>query len=62
VAITHDAQLFNEVYRNYTRAGGYFVANTIYNRLVVLDIFGDAWIAPDLAERWELLDGCQVVR
>src|SRR5687767_12729364 len=57
VAISHDAQLFNEVYRNYTGAGGYFVANNVYNRLVILDIFGDASIAPDLAERWEALDG-----
>jgi peptide/nickel transport system substrate-binding protein len=57
VAISHDAQLFNEVYRNYTGAGGYFVANNVYNRLVILDIFGDASIAPDLAECWEALDG-----
>jgi peptide/nickel transport system substrate-binding protein len=56
VAIPFDAQAFNESWRNYTGAGGYFVANNIFNRLVVLDVFGDGSIAPDLAERWDILD------
>ena len=41
VAIPFDAQAFNEVWRNYTGAGGYFAANNIYSRLVVLDVFDD---------------------
>ena len=56
VAIPFDAQSFNEVFRNYTGAGGYFAANNIYSRLVVLDVFEGGAIAPDLAERWEILD------
>ncbi len=39
VAIPYDAEGFNEVWRNYTGAGGYFAANNIYSRLVVLDVF-----------------------
>ncbi len=57
VAIPFDAQSFNEVYRNYTGAGGYFAANNLYSRLVVLDVFESGEIAPDLAESWEILDG-----
>jgi peptide/nickel transport system substrate-binding protein len=57
VAIPFDAQLFNEVYRNYTGAGGYFAANNIFSRLVVLDVFDTGEIAPDLAQRWDVLDG-----
>lgn len=30
VAIPFDAQAFNQVWRNYTGAGGYFAANNIY--------------------------------
>lgn len=56
VGMPYDAEHFNEAYRNYTGGGGYYVANNIFNRLVVLDIFGDAGIEPDLAERWEVLD------
>ena len=56
VAIPFDAQSFNEVYRNYTGAGGYFAANNLYSRLVVLDVFDSGEIAPDLAERWDVLD------
>jgi peptide/nickel transport system substrate-binding protein len=56
VAIPFDAQSFNESWRNYTGAGGYFVANNIFNRLVVLDVFGEGGISPDLAERWDILD------
>lgn len=56
VAMPYDAEHFNEAYRNYTGGGGYYVANNIFSRLVVLDVFGDAAIAPDLAERWEIRD------
>jgi peptide/nickel transport system substrate-binding protein len=56
VAIPFDAQAFNEVWRNYTGAGGYFAANNIYSRLVVLDVFESGEISPDLAERWDILD------
>ncbi len=56
VAIPFDAQTFNEVWRNYTGAGGYFAANNIYSRLVVLDVFESGEISPDLAERWDILD------
>jgi peptide/nickel transport system substrate-binding protein len=56
VAIPFDAQAFNEVWRNYTGAGGYFAANNIYSRLVVLDVFESGEISPDLAERWEIFD------
>jgi peptide/nickel transport system substrate-binding protein len=56
VAIPFDAQAFNEVWRNYTGAGGYFAANNIYSRLVVLDVFESGEISPDLAERWDVLD------
>lgn len=56
VAIPFDAVAFNEVYRNYTGAGGYFAANNIYSRLVILDVFKSGEISPDLAERWEVLD------
>jgi peptide/nickel transport system substrate-binding protein len=57
VALPFDAELFNEVYRNYTGAGGYFAANNVFSRLVVLDVFETGEIAPDLAERWDILDG-----
>src|SRR5688500_2036338 len=57
VAIPYEPHGFNEVYRNYTGGGGYFVANNVFNRLVVVDVFGDGGIRPDLAERWEVLDG-----
>ncbi len=57
VAVPYDAESFNEVYRNYTGAGGYFAANNIYSRLVVLDVFDRGDIHPDLAERWDVLDG-----
>lgn len=57
VAIPYDAESFNEVYRNYTGAGGYFAANNIYSRLVVLDVFDRGDIHPDLAETWDVLDG-----
>jgi peptide/nickel transport system substrate-binding protein len=56
VAVPFDAVLFNEVYRNYTGAGGYFAANNVYSRLVVLDVFDTGEIYPDLAERWDVLD------
>ncbi len=56
VAIPFDAESFNEVYRNYTGAGGYFAANNLYSRLVVLDVFESGEITGDLAERWEVLD------
>lgn len=56
VAIPYDAEGFNEVWRNYTGAGGYFAANNIYSRLVVLDVFETGEIAPDLAETWDILD------
>lgn len=59
VAIPFDAQAFNEVYRNYTGAGGYFAANNIYSRLVVLDVFESGEIHPDLADSWDILDGGQ---
>jgi peptide/nickel transport system substrate-binding protein len=59
VAIPYDAQAFNEVYRNYTGAGGYFAANNIYSRLVVLDVFDRGDIHPDLAETWDIEDGGQ---
>src|SRR5688572_10532627 len=57
VAIPYEPHGFNEVYRNYTGGGGYFVANNVFNRLVVVDVFGDGAIRPDLAERWEVLEG-----
>jgi len=58
VAIPFEPVGFNEVYRNYTGGGGYFVANNIFNRLVIIDIYGEEGaIKPDLAERWEVLDG-----
>jgi peptide/nickel transport system substrate-binding protein len=57
VALNYDARLFNEVYRNWLGHGGYFVCNNLFNRLVVLDIFGEGGVSPDLAERWEILDG-----
>jgi peptide/nickel transport system substrate-binding protein len=56
VALPFDAELFNEVYRNYTGAGGYFAANNIFSRLVVLDVFDTGDIYPDLAEKWDILD------
>jgi peptide/nickel transport system substrate-binding protein len=59
VAIPFDAESFNEVYRNYTGAGGYFAANNIYSRLVVLDVFESGDIHPDLADSWDILDGGQ---
>ena len=57
VAVPFDAQGFNEVWRNYTGAGGYFAANNIYSRLVVLDVFESGDIHPDLADSWDILDG-----
>ena len=57
VALPFDAVEFNEVFRNYTGAGGYFAANNMFNRLVVLDVFDDGVIYPDLADRWDVLDG-----
>lgn len=62
VAIASEPHGFNEVYRNYTGGGGYFVANNIFNRLVNIDIHGTGTIHPDLAERWEVLDGGQTYR
>jgi peptide/nickel transport system substrate-binding protein len=56
VAIPFDAESFNEVWRNYTGAGGYFAANNIYSRLVVLDVFDRGDIHPDLADSWESPD------
>jgi peptide/nickel transport system substrate-binding protein len=56
VSIPYDAEAFNEVYRNYTGAGGYYAANNIFSRLVVLDVFDTGEISPDLAERWDVLD------
>jgi peptide/nickel transport system substrate-binding protein len=59
VAIPYDAESFNEVWRNYTGAGGYFAANNIYSRLVVLDVFESGEISPDLADSWDILDNGQ---
>ena len=56
VAAPFDAQGFNEVWRNYTGAGGYFAANNIFSRLVVLDVFDRGDIRPDLADSWDILD------
>ena len=56
VAIPFDAESFNEVWRNFTGAGGYFAANNIYSRLVVLDVFESGEISGDLAQRWETPD------
>jgi len=56
VAVPFDAQGFNEVWRNYTGAGGYFAANNIFSRLVVLDVFDRGDIHPDLADSWDILD------
>lgn len=56
VAIPFDAESFNEVWRNYTGAGGYFAANNIYSRLVVLDVFDTGKIHPDLAQSWDILE------
>lgn len=56
VAVPFDAQGFNEVWRNYTGAGGYFAANNIFSRLVVLDVFDRGDIHPDLADSWGILD------
>ncbi len=62
VAVPFDAQGFNEVWRNYTGAGGYFAANNIYSRLVVLDVFDRGDIHPDLADSWDILaDGARYV-
>ena len=57
VAMPFDAQCFNEAWRYFTGHGGYYVANNLYSRLVVLDVFETGAIHPDLAERWEILDG-----
>jgi len=62
VALNHDARLFNEVYRNWLGHGGYFVANNLFNRLVVLDIFGDGAVSPDLAARWDVLEDGRTYR
>ena len=56
VALNYDARLINEVYGNWLGHGGYFVSNNLFNRLVVLDIFGEGGVSPDLAERWDILD------
>lgn len=56
VALNYDAEMFNESYKNVLGHGGYFVGNNIFNRLVILDVYGDASIHPDLAERWDILD------
>ena len=56
VAIPYDAVGFNEVWRNVSGAAGYFVGNNIFSRLVILDVFDTGEIAPDLAERWDILD------
>lgn len=56
VAIPFDTESFNEVHRNYTGVGGYYAANNIYSRLVVLDVFESGEISPDLAERWDTHD------
>jgi ABC-type transport system substrate-binding protein len=56
VAVPYEPRGFNEVYRNYTGGGGYFVANQVFSRLVVLDVFGEGAVTPDLAERWEVLE------
>lgn len=57
VAIPFDAESFNEVWRNYTGAGGYFVANNIYSRLVIQDVFGEGDFHPDLAQSWDIQNG-----
>ncbi len=62
VAIQYDAQAFNDAYRYFTGHGGYFVCNNIYSRLVVLDVFENGTIGPDLAERWESPDNGQTWR
>jgi peptide/nickel transport system substrate-binding protein len=62
VAMKYPARGFNEAYRNYTGGGGYFVANNIFSRLVNIDIYGSGAIHPDLAERWEVLDGGRTYR
>lgn len=62
VAVPYQPTGFNEAYRNYTGGGGYFVANNIFNRLVIIDVHGDGAIRPDLAERWEILDGGRTYR
>jgi peptide/nickel transport system substrate-binding protein len=59
VAVPYDAEGFNEVWRNFTGAGGYFAANNIFSRLVVLDVFDRGDIHPDLADSWNILDGGQ---
>ena len=62
VAMKYEPRGFNEVYRNYTGGGGYYVANNVFNRLVNIDIYGTGKIHPDLAERWEVLDGGRTYR
>lgn len=62
VAIQYDAQAFNDAYRYFTGHGGYFVCNNIYSRLVVLDVFENGTIGPDLAQRWESPDNGQTWR
>ncbi len=62
IAMPFDAQCFNEAWKYFTGHGGYYVANNIYSRLVVLDVFDTGDIHPDLAERWEILDGGQRYR
>lgn len=57
IAMPFDAQCFNEAWRYFTGHGGYYVANNIYSRLVILDVFETGAIHPDLADRWEILDG-----
>jgi peptide/nickel transport system substrate-binding protein len=59
VAVPYDAEGFNEVWRNFTGAGGYFAANNIFSRLVVLDVFDRGDIHPDLADSWDILGGGQ---
>lgn len=57
IGMPFDAQCFNEAWKYFTGHGGYYVANNIYSRLVVLDVFETGDIHPDLAERWDVLDG-----
>jgi peptide/nickel transport system substrate-binding protein len=56
VAIPYDAVLFNETFKNYRGTGGYFVANNIFSRLVVTDVFNPGMIHGDLAHSWDVLD------
>jgi len=61
VVVPTDAIEFNEVYRNFTGSGGYFVANNIYSRLVLHGTKSPA-VFPDLASHWEVLDNARRFR